>query len=202
MSQTETEAGAEAPAGDDIPVWDDEYIEAVSKRLCHHYDLEKNRRVEGTTFSLYGEMVLENTKHFLHPAITIARHESREHLFVQRVAELTEADLDRLVATGHALADEWIDADGEHYSTEFTFVTVVPSLSEDVRSAVQSLDERTLLKYGYHGHYEVNLIVVAPDAGELVANEGVDVAEAFATWDEIERTEPGLLQLVARRLQL
>ena len=67
---------------------------------------------------------------------------------------------------------------------------------------VAGLDERTLLNLGYYGHYEVKLVVEAPEARDIVANDAADVEQAFRTWDEIERTEPGLLQLISRRLQL
>jgi len=67
---------------------------------------------------------------------------------------------------------------------------------------VRGLDERTLLKYGYNGHYEVNLVVVAPDQRDLVSNDAADVGEAFTTWEEIEREEPTFFDLVKRRLQL
>lgn len=202
MSETETEHESTESPQKNLPTWDDEYLEAVSARLCYHYDLEKDHRVEGVTFPLYGEMVIENKKHFLHPAISIANHESYEHLFVQRKPQVTVSDLDHYIEMGHALADDLIEPSEEHYSTEFTFVTVVPTIPEDVHSKVETLDERTMLKYGYHGHYEINLIVVSPDTQELVANETADVTEAFATWEEIEREEPGLLKLIARRFQL
>ena len=185
------------------PTWDDEYLTEVAGRLVYHYDMEKDYRVEGEQFSLYGEMRVENKKHLLHPSIEIARHRSFEHLCVRREDSVRTQDLDRLVALGHDIAGEWIDPDEEHYSTEFTFVLVVPEISEDVRSKVRDLDERTLLKYGYNGHYDVNLLVAAPEREELVANDGVDVEDAFRTWEEIsDRGEPTLFDLVKRRLQL
>jgi len=184
------------------PDWDDEYFMEVAGRLIYHYDLEKGKRVEGEQFPMYGEMTLENKKHFLHPAIEIANHSSYEHLFVRRQERVTTADLDRLVDLGHGIADDWIDPDEEHYSTEFTFVTVAPAISDDVRSKVRGLDERTLLKYGYNGHYEVNLVVTSPEERDLVSNDAADVEEAFTTWEEIEREEPTFFDLVKRRLQL
>lgn len=190
------------PLPENIPTWEDEYFDQVGGRLCYHYDLEKDYQVDDERFPMYGEMVIENEKHFLHPALSFARHESREHLFVRRDDSLTERELDRLVDLGHALADDWIEPDEEHYSTEFTFVSVVPAIPAGIRSKVTGLDERTLLKYGYHGHYEVNLVVVSPTQQDIVANDAADVSEAFSTWEEIERQEPGLLTLIARRFQL
>jgi hypothetical protein len=174
----------------------------VGGRLVHNYDLERDRRVRGEQFSLYGEMVIENKKHFLHPSIEIGNHHSYEHLFVRREGRVSVQDLDTLVELGHDVADEWIDPDEEHYSTEFTFVTVVDQIPEQVRSKVRGLDERTLLKYGYNGHYEINLVVVAPEQKQIVTNDAADVETAFRTWEKIEHEEPGLLQLIARRFQL
>ncbi|MXR50701.1 hypothetical protein GRX03_03640 [Halovenus sp. WSH3] len=197
------ESGTTPEDGEEsIPTWDDEYFEQVGGRLAYHYDLERDYRVDGERFTLYGEMVIENKKHFLHPSIEIGNHWSYEYLFARRRERVTEDDLDRLVELGHDLADERIDPDEEHYSSEFTFVTVTSEIPDAVRSRVSGLDERTLLKYGYNGHYEVNLVVVAPEQRELVANDAADVKEAFTTWDDIERDEPGLLRLIARRFQL
>ena len=195
-------AAVSSTASENVPDWDDEYVDRVSDRLMYNYDLEKDRTVEGERFTLYGRMDLVSQKHFLHPAISIAEHESTEHLFVQRVDRVDDRTLDRYVDLGHELADEWIDADEEHFCTEFTFVAVAPSIPDDVRSRVADFSDRTLLKYGYNGHYEINLLVVAPDAEELVANENADVATAFRLWEKIEREEPGILGLIARRLQL
>lgn len=197
-----TDADAQADRPEDTPEWDDEYIDALALRLQFNYDLEKDRPVRGERFELYGHMEFHSQKHFLHPAISFAHQEAHEHLFVRRQDRVTEADLDRLVELGHDLADEWIDPHEEHYSTEFTFGLVVPSIPDDVRSRIAGLDERTLLKLGYNGHYEVNLLAVSPEKNELVANDAVDVETAFRTWEPIETEEPGLLDLIARRFQL
>ncbi|MEF8779766.1 MAG: hypothetical protein V5A46_03705 [Haloferacaceae archaeon] len=186
----------------DVPEWDDPYLEEVSRRLASNYDLTKEYAVRGESFDLYGHMELHSEKHFFHPALSFAHHESHEYLLVRRVDRATGRDLDRLVELGHELADDWIDADEEHYSTDFTFVLVAPEVPDGIRSQVAGLDERTLLKYGFHGHYQVNVVVVAPETSELVANDAADVEEAFRTWEPIERDEPGLLGLIARRLEL
>jgi len=201
MSNVESGTGGEQP-DEPLPTWDDEYIERVAGRLASHYDLERDRRVEGEQFTLYGEMVIENKKHFLHPSIEIGNHRSYEHLFARRREQVTTAELDRLVDLGHDLADDRVDPDEEHYSTEFTFVTITGEIPDAVRSMVRDLDERTLLKYGYNGHYEINLVVVVPGKNEIVTNDSADVKEAFQTWDDIEHEEPGLLRLIARRFQL
>ncbi len=186
----------------DRPVWDDDYLDRVAGRLASNYDLERDYRVAGERFPLYGRMEIHSEKHFFHPALSFAHHESHEHLFARRADRVDPATVEHLVTLGHDLADEWIDADEEHYSTEFTFVLVTGRISGDVRDRVAGLDERTLLKYGFNGHYDVNVVVVAPTREEIVANEAADVTEAFAVWDEIEREEPGLLGLIARRFQL
>jgi hypothetical protein len=202
MADAESGTSDGVPPEDELPTWDDAYLDQVGGRLVHNYDLERDRRVRGEQFALYGEMVIENKKHFLHPSIEIANHHSYEHLFARRDGQVSAQNLDTLVDLGHDLAEEWIDPDEEHYSTEFTFVTVVDRIPEQVRSKVRGLDERTLLKYGYNGHYEVNLVVVAPERKQIVANDAADVETAFRTWETIEREEPGLLQMIARRFQL
>lgn len=185
-----------------VPHWDDEYVDRVSDRLMHNYDLEKEYTVEGQQFTLYGRMALTSKKHLLHPALSLAEHESTEHLFVGRVDRVDDRTLDRFVDLGERLADEWIDPDEEHFSTDFTFVAIAPSVPDEIRERVSGFDGRTLLKYGYHGHYEINLAVVAPDSEELVASENADVTAAFRLWDPIEKDEPGLLGLISRRLQM
>lgn len=192
-------AGVEGP--DAVPEWDDEYLDRVADRLAASYDLEKDRAVRGERFDLYGEMTLRSQKHFLHPSISFAHHESAEHLFVRRVDRVRPADLDRLVDLGHDLADEWIVPSDEHYSTDFTFALVADALGEGIREHVSNFSDRTLLKFGYNGHYEINLLVVAPDDEALVASENADVAAAFATWDRIEPEKSGLLARIASRLR-
>lgn len=212
---TEPDAGrhANAPAGgeradaeDDplaeIPEWDDEYVNEVAGRLVHNYDLERDYSAGGESFDLYGEMELHSQKHVIHPSISFAHHESREHLFLRQVERATVAEIDRIVELGHDLADGWIDADPEHYSTDFTFVLVAPDVPDDVAERVDRIDERTLLKYGYNGHYDVHVAVVAPEQEALVASADADVATALRLWEPIEREEPGLLGLIARRFQI
>lgn len=199
MSETETgQTRGEPP--EDLPTWDDEYLETVRGRLMYNYDLEKEFRVEGERFDMYGEMEIHNQKQFLHPSISFAHHVSYEHLFVRRAERVTGQDLDRLVDLGHSLADEWIDPDEEHYSTDFTFVSVVAEIPDEIRSTVSGLDERTLLKYGYNGHYEVNLAVVAPGREDLVASDAADVADAFRTWEPVGSRRRGPLRRLVRRL--
>lgn len=186
---------ADEPGGDEpeVPDWEDEYLDRVSGSLLYSFDLEKHRRVEGETFPMYGRLEMTSQKHFLHPALSYAHHESREHLFVSRVDRVRVADLERYVQLGHDLADEWIEADEEHYSTEFTFVIVTEEIPDDVRRFVDGFQDRTMLKYGYYGHYEVNLAVVAPEAETVVASDSADVARAFALWESPEEESTGLL---------
>ncbi|WP_290815663.1 hypothetical protein [Halovivax sp.] len=202
-SEREPGTGAESEdATEEFPEWDDEYLHGVSRRLLYNYDLEKDRSIRGERFELYGRMELTSRKHFLHPALSFAHHESTEHLFVTRRSRIDDGTLDRLVDLGHELAEEWIEPDEEHFSTDFTFVVVTESIPESLEKRVADFSDRTLLKFGYNGHYELNAIVVDPDAETLVASENADVATAFRLWQEIERAEPGVLDLIARRFQL
>ena len=203
-------AAADAEAGReerdveaDVPDWDDAFLDRVSGRLMFNYDLSKDRQVRGETWQLYGRMRIENQKQFLHRSINYANHRIEEHLFARRVRRVRRADIERLVDLGHDLADEWIDADEEHQGTEFTFVLVVPEIPDDVREMVTSFSERTLLKFGYYGHYELNLVVVAPEREELVASPNADVGRAFALWKDPgeEPSSGGLLARLTRALR-
>ncbi|PSQ13918.1 hypothetical protein BRC98_00940 [Halobacteriales archaeon QS_7_68_65] len=182
----------------DVPDWDDEYIDRVSGRLQFNYDLERDRRVRGERFTLYGALHVESHKQFLHSSLSYGHHESGEHLFVRRTDRTGVGELERLVDLGHALADEWVEPNEERFSTDFTFAVVTDALDDDIRSFVEGFTDRTLLTYGYHGHYEINLVVVAPDRESLVASRNADVADAFRLWgDDTDRS--GLLgRLVAR----
>jgi hypothetical protein len=201
-SERDGETGATPDAAPDVPEWDDEYVDRLSDRLLFNYDLEEDVSERGERFALYGRLQMESEKHFFTPLLSYAHHETHEHLYLRRRQTLSTTDLDTLVELGHDLADERIEANEEHYGTEFTFVTVVPSIADDVREYVADFRDRTLLKYGYFGHYEVNLAVVAPDERDVVTSEAADVEEALTTWEPIEREEPGLLRLISRRLQI
>ena len=186
-----------------MPTWDDEYLDRVSDRLQHNYDLFRDFAIAGHRFDLYGQMRLESEKHFFHPALAYGQHASTEHLLARRAGSVTTADLEALVALGHRLADAWIVPDETHFSTDFTFAVVAPSVPDDVASFVDGYADRNLLKYGFNGHYEVNLLVVAPEVEAVVASEHADVGTAFRLWEPIEPPKPpGLLGLIARRLQI
>ncbi|WP_201740322.1 hypothetical protein [Salinigranum halophilum] len=183
-----------------VPDWDDPFFDRVSDRLMFSYDLEKDERVRGETWDLFGRMRIESQKQFLHRSINFANHHVDEYLFARRVARVRAGDLDRLVDLADDLADEWITRDEEHQGTEFTFVLVAPDIPDDVRRAVESWSERTLLKFGYYGHYEVNLVVVAPEREDVVASPNADVWRAFALWRApgAERSSGGLLARLVR----
>ena len=182
-----------------VPDYDDEYLDRVSDRLMYSYDLDADVVVDGERFDLTAEMRMRNQKQFLHPALNYADHETREHLFARRAGEPTVPDLEALVDLGHDLAADWVDADEEHYETNFTFVLVADTLSDAVRSFVSGFRDRTLLKYGYYGHYEVNLVVVAPDDEDGVASQEADVLQAFALWGDVEQPDEGFFSRFAKR---
>lgn len=170
---------------------DGAYLDRVAARLEHSYDLDRDRRVRGEAFDLYGRLRIEHRKQFLHPSITYADHGSKEHLFVRRASSVQRADLERLVELGHALAEEWIEPDETHYSTEFTFALIEPEIPESVRAFVDGFRDRTLIKLGFHGHYEVNLLVVAPERQAFVASTNADVGTAFAPWEKADDSVSG-----------
>lgn len=186
----------------DVPDWDDEYLDRVSDRLLFNYDLEKDVRAGGEAFSMYGEMRMLNKKHFLHPSLTFAEHESFEHVYVRQAEDLTVGDVEALVDLGHDLAEEEVDADPDHFSTEFVFVLVTEEIDAPVREFVGDFEERTMLKYGFNGHYEIHLVVVAPDEEDIVSSRDAHVEEAFRLWSPIETEEPTWWDLVTRRLQI
>jgi hypothetical protein len=190
-----------------IPVWDDEYLDRVSDRLMFNYNLEQDQMVNGERFPLFAEMRMQSQKHFFHPALDYANHEHREFIFARRTDRPTVADLERLVDLGHDLADDadWLVPDEEHFGTDFTFVVVAETLPEDVAEFVDGFRDRTLLKFGYYGHYEINLAVVVPDHEAIVKSEEGASAEAFALWRDVppaeRRTVLGRIRdAVARRL--
>ncbi|MFC6786930.1 hypothetical protein ACFQFH_13895 [Halobaculum halobium] len=172
-------------AYEDVPVWDDEYLDRASDRLMFNYDLERDYRVRGERFDLYGLMRIESQKQFFHPSLGYGDHHSDEYLFARRQSSVTVGELERIVQLGHALADERVEGDEEHYGTDLSFVIIVPEIPEDVREFVVDFRERQLLKYGYFGHYEINLGVVSPDREAAVASREADVVSAFALWDEV-----------------
>ncbi len=186
----------------DVPDWDDDYLDRVSGRLLFNYDLEKDVTAGGEAFSLYGEMRMENEKHFLHPGLSYANHESTEYVYARRADHVTVADVEALVELGHDLAEERIDPSPDHFSTEFVFVLVVDEIPDDVQEFVDGFRERTMLKYGYNGHYEIQFVVVAPDREAIVSSRDAHVEEAFRLWTPIEDEEPSWWDLVTRRLQI
>jgi hypothetical protein len=195
-----SDSGQETNADDPlaaVPDWDDEYVDRVSDRLLHNYDMERDRTVRGHRFTLYGRLSIERRKQFLHPSVTYGDHETTEHLFVQRRDSVSVGDMERLSALGETLSGEWIDPNEEHFGTEFVFGVIAPDIPADVRQFVSSFESRTLIKYGYHGHYTVRLFVVAPDSEASVASPNTDVVRAFRLWDEGEQRESrGLLERV------
>ncbi|UWG46470.1 Uncharacterized protein HSRCO_0168 [Halanaeroarchaeum sp. HSR-CO] len=186
----------------DIPDWEDEYLDRVSDRIMYNYDLEKDVAVHGESFDLAGSMRIESEKHFFHPALNYANHESREYLYARRQESVSVADLEALVEVAHDIAEERVEHTDTHFSTDVTVVLVVPALDPDVDEFVSGFSDRTLLKFGFNGHYEINLVVAAPDRREITASENADVWQAFQTWEPIETEEPGLFQLITRRLQI
>jgi hypothetical protein len=202
----EAEQSAKAAASDlpeeireAVPEWDDEYLDRVSDRLMYNYDLDRDRRAHGKRWAMYGEMRVLNQKQFFHPALSYADHEAEEYLFVRRSARPTVAELRGLVELGHEIADERIVADEEHFGTDITFVLVCEELSEEVAEFVEGFRERKLLKFGYYGHYDVNLVVVDPGTERTVASKAADVAEAFTLWEDVTEPDEGLLSRFAKR---
>ena len=203
QGSTATERPSEIPADaeplGEVPDWDDEYLDRVSDRLMFNYDLNRDTVVHGERFPMTGTLEVHSRKQFFHPALSYGHHESEEYLFVQRLARPTVSDLERLVELGHRIADERVAADEEHFSTDVTFVVVADELSDDVAAFVADHKDRTLLKYGYYGHYEVNLVVVAPDEERLVASEAASSAEALRLWEPVEDAKDGVFSRFAKR---
>jgi len=182
-----------------VPEWDDEYLDRVSDRLMYNYDLARDEHRHGERWEMYGEMRVLNQRQFFHPALKYADHEAEEYLFVREEPRPSVAELRRLVELGHDVADAEIVPDEEHFGTDVTFVLVCEELRDDVAGFVSGFRDRTLLKFGYYGHYDVNLVVVDPGAERAVASEAADVAEAFTLWETVTEPEEGLLSRIARR---
>lgn len=184
----------------DVPDWDDEYLDRVADRLMYSYDLAKDAAVDGETVPLYGRLVVRNQKHLFHPSVRYGYHEAVEHLFVERIDHPRPVDLRRLRERGERLAEAWIEPDEDHYETAFTFVVVASSLPDAVRSFVADHDERTLLRWGLNGHYEIRFVVVAPEREAAASTASADVAAAFRLWDDGDAAEESGDGLLARLL--
>jgi hypothetical protein len=184
---------------ENVPDYDDEYFDRVSDRLMYSYDLDRDVTVDAEHFDLYAEMRMRNQKQFLHPALSYADHDMMEYLFARRTPAPTVDELKRLVAFAHDVADERVEGDEQHFGTDITIVLVADRIADDVAAFVDGFRDRTLLKFGYYGHYEVNLVVVAPDDERLVASEAADVADAFRLWEPVEPPAEGFFSRFAKR---
>ena len=184
---------------ENVPDYDDEYLDRISDRLMYSYDLDTDVVVDGERFELYAEMRMRNQKQFLHPALSYADHDMMEYLFARRVPNPTVGEFERLVAFAHDVADERVEGDEQHFGTDVTVVLVVDQIADDVAEFVDGFRDRTLLKFGYYGHYEVNLVVVAPDRERLVASEAADIAGAFRLWEPVETPDEGFFSRFAKR---
>ena len=184
---------------ENVPAYDDAYFDRVSDRLMYSYDLDRDVVVNGERFALYAEMRMRSQKQFLHPALSYADHDMMEYVFARRVKSPTVGELERLVSFGHDVADERVDGDEQHFGTDITIVLVADRITDDVAGFVDGFRDRTLLKFGYYGHYEVNLIVVDPDTERLIASEAADTAEAFRLWEQIEPPKEGFFSRFAKR---
>ncbi|WP_048077582.1 hypothetical protein [Halorubrum sp. AJ67] len=182
-----------------VPDYDDEYLDRVSDRLMYSYDLDRDVVVDGERFELYAEMRVRNQKQFLHPALSYADHDMMEFVFARRVSTPSVADVERLVEFAHGVADDRVDGHEEHYGTDVTVVLVADRVPDDVADFVEGFHDRTLLKFGYYGHYEVNLVVVAPDRESLAASESADTAAAFRLWEAVDEPDEGLFSRFAKR---
>lgn len=184
---------------ENVPGYDDKYLDRVSDRLMYSYDLEADVVERGERFELYAKMRLHNQKQFLHPALSYADHDMMEHVFARRVTAPTVTEVERLVEFAHEVADDRVEGGEQHYGTDITVVFVADQIPEAVANVVEGFRDRTLLKLGYYGHYEVNLVVVAPDNERLVASEVADISGAFRLWEPIEEPDEGILSRVAKR---
>jgi hypothetical protein len=182
-----------------VPDYDDEYLDRVSDRLMYSYDLDRDVVVDGERFDMTAEMRVRNQKQFLHPALSYADHDMMEYVFVRRVVTPNVGELERLVEFAHDVADERVDAHEEHYGTDVTVVFVADRIPDAVADFVSGFRDRTLLKFGYYGHYEVNLVAVAPDRESLVASESADTAAAFRLWERVEPPHEGIFSRFAKR---
>ncbi len=182
-----------------VPEYDDEYLDRVSDRLMYSYDLDRDVTVGGERFELTAEMRMRNQKQFLHPALSYADHDTMEYLFARRVTTPTVGGLERLVDLGHTIADERVEGNERHYGTDITFVLAADRIPDDVAAFVDGFRDRTLLKFGYYGHYEINLIVVAPDDERIVDSEAAGVTDAFRLWEPVEKPKEGFLSRFAKR---
>ena len=182
-----------------VPDYDDEYLDRVSDRLMYSYDLDRDVVVDGERFEMTAEMRVRNQKQFLHPALSYADHDLMEYVFARRVSTPSVGGVERLVEFAHDVADERIDAHEEHYGTDVTVVLVADRIPGDVADFVDGFRDRTLLKFGYYGHYEVNLVVVAPEREQLVASENADTAAAFRLWERVEQPDEGFFSRFAKR---
>ena len=182
-----------------VPDYDDEYLDRVSDRLMYSYDLDRDVVVDGERFEMAAEMRVRNQKQFLHPALSYADHDMMEFLFARRVSTPSVGELERLVEFAHGVADDRVEGNEQHYGTDITVVLVADRIPEAVADFVDGFRDRTLLKFGYYGHYEVNLIVVAPADEELVASETAAVAGAFRLWEPVAKPDEGFFSRLAKR---
>jgi hypothetical protein len=207
MSENATSNGGErrdpeelpAEIREAVPDYDDEYLDRVSDRLMYSYDLDRDVAVDGERFDMTAEMRVRNQKQFLHPALSYADHDMREYVYVRRVSTPSVGELERLVEFAHDVADERVDGHEEHYGTDVTVAVVADRIPDDVADFVAGFSDRTLLKFGYYGHYEVNLVAVAPDRESLVASENADTAAAFRLWERVDPPDEGFFSRFAKR---
>ncbi|KAB3527195.1 hypothetical protein [Alkaliphilus serpentinus] len=148
-----------------------EYIDKVTERLRHSFDILREYDVEGICFDVFASSYIRSERYFASKKIKVYGIENHEYCLIKRVENLSYSVLkdltDGLVKASEAL----IKPHHEHMSTIITGVLVVEGKVEDnLRNQIKGFQYSKSFLWGLKGWTYIRLLVVDIEDSMVYSN--------------------------------
>lgn len=158
----------------------EEYINALTLKLERNFIIERDIVLFGNRIEMLAKYSNICGRTFITKNDIIDKYENHEHIYLKKLDNVTEEDIEFFGQFLKKITDDCIIPDRDHMSTYITGVLIGNTINEDAIKAVEKYIYRKAFNFYLKGWCDVRLVCVGLDDNEIATNnDGKKVKKVY-----------------------
>lgn len=139
--------------------------------MAYNFNLYENYNLDQFHFEFMGEFIIKNEKYFLSKKNVVWGYENREYVFVKKLENLTEEDINYFLIFSKMAMEKLVKVHENHMSTHITLFIECKQKESNITKKIKKIKMRKSYMWGLRGWSNLRIIIFDSSQNEFIFNK-------------------------------